>query len=267
MRLTGKVALVTGAGSGIGAATARRFSEEGADVVLMGRRREPLELVAAEVGGAVAVGDVRSQADVDRAVALALSRYGGLDILVCNAAIARVDSADPGIDEVWDTLLDVNLLGPRRLADAAVPALRARGGGAIVNVASVVALVEWPGDGAYGASKAALLSYTRSLAMRYGPDGIRANAVLPGLVRTPMIEAELRATAEARGVSVEAAVAVATEHLPLRRFGEPTEIANACLFLASPEASFVTGAMLVADGGTTIVNAGMLGLTLARRTG
>jgi meso-butanediol dehydrogenase/(S,S)-butanediol dehydrogenase/diacetyl reductase len=249
MSLEGQVALVTGGGTGIGAAVVRRFTAEGASVVVTGRRVEPLEAVADGTGAVVVAGDMAAAPDVERAVETALTSFGGLDLLVNNAGIVSSD---------WSETLRVNLDAPRLVAEAALPHLVERRG-AVVNVASVAGLVAaFSGGGAYPTSKAALIHLTRTLATRYGARGVRVNAVCPGWVRTPMADAEMDELGTERGVSREEAYALATEHVPLGRPAGPEEIAAACLFLASPEASFVTGATLVVDGGATAVDVGML---------
>jgi NAD(P)-dependent dehydrogenase (short-subunit alcohol dehydrogenase family) len=249
MRLDGQVALVTGGGTGIGAAIARRLAAEGARVAITGRRREPLELVAAETDALVLPGDVAD--DPAGLVARVEAELGSLDVLVNNAGIGSED---------WDRTLAVNLTAPYRLAVAAVPGLERSGAGAIVNVASVAAFVADPtGSAPYEASKAALVMLTRSLAVDLGPRGIRVNAVCPGWVRTPMSERAMERLADRRGLaSTDEAFALVEADVPLRRVGEPGEIAAVCAFLASREASFVSGAVVVADGGASAVDVGML---------
>ena len=249
MRLSRQVALVTGGGTGNGAAIARRFSAEGASIVITGRRRDPLEAVAAETGATVVVGDVTSAEDVARAVSAAVDGFGGLDVVVNNAASSSDD---------FDEAIDVNLRGAYRVASAAIPHLVERGGGSIVNVASIAGLVAGFGATGYSTSKGGLIMLTRSLAVRHGRDGIRVNALCPGWVRTPMGNESMDVVAERNGVTREEAEKLTTAHVPLARFAEPDEIAAAALFLASADSSFVTGSLLVADGGATAVDVAML---------
>jgi NAD(P)-dependent dehydrogenase (short-subunit alcohol dehydrogenase family) len=254
MRLEGKVALISGGGTGIGAATARLFAREGASVVVTGRRPEPIEAVAAEVGGAAVAGNASDPSHATEAVDSAVRMFGGLDIVVANAGIGLGGSAAEVTDEQWTTTIGINLTGPLFLIRAALPHLTARGGGAIVVVSSVSAIVSDNDSAAYAASKAGLLGLVRSVAVDYGPLGIRANAVLPGWIRTPMADESMEELAARDGLSLEGAYAAATTDAPLRRAGEPEEIAACCAFLASDESSFVTGASLVADGGSTVVD-------------
>ena len=257
-RLANKVALITGGGVGIGAAIARRFAAEGAAVVVTGRRVEPIRAVAAEVGGLAVVGDTTDNIHLAEAVSAAVSHFGGLDIVVANAGLMAEGEVLSVSDEAWQQLLEVNLTGAMRLARAALPALLERGGGAIVNISSVGALSAAPQTAGYGVSKAGMLALTRSLALDYGPHHIRVNTLCPGWVRTPMSEQEMDFLAEVKGINRAEAFKLVSAHLPLRRVAEPEEIANCCLFLASAEASFVTGAVLVADGGGQIVDVGTL---------
>jgi meso-butanediol dehydrogenase / (S,S)-butanediol dehydrogenase / diacetyl reductase len=258
MRLENMVALVTGGGSGIGAATARRFASEGAAVVVTGRRPEPLEQLAADTGILAVPGDATAAADVRHAVASAVERFGGLDVVVANAGGTGTPAAADTDDASWRAALDSNLTSAFLAAREALPALIERGGGSIVIVASEAALVAPPGLAGYVASKTALLGLMRSLAVDYGSRRVRANAVCPGWVRTPMADAEMDALARRRGLSREQAYELACSRLPWGRSAEPDEGANVCLFLASRESSFVTGAVLVADGGATAVDVGTL---------
>jgi NAD(P)-dependent dehydrogenase (short-subunit alcohol dehydrogenase family) len=258
MRLGGKVALVTGGSSGIGAATARRFAAEGAAVVVTGRRPEPLEQLGAEIGALAVCGDATRASDVRRAVAAAVERLGGLDVVVANAGGSGTPAAARTDDESWQAAIESNLTSAFLAAREALPALLERGGGSIVIVASEAALVAPPGLAGYVAAKTALLGLMRSLAVDYGPRGVRANAICPGWVRTPMADAEMDRLARERGLSREQAYELACRSLPLGRPAEPEEIAAVCLFLASPESSFLTGAVLPVDGGATAVDVGTL---------
>jgi NAD(P)-dependent dehydrogenase (short-subunit alcohol dehydrogenase family) len=258
MQLEGKVALVTGGGTGIGAATARRFAVEGAHVVVTGRRPEPLERLAGEIGGAAAVGDAASTEDMRGAVADAVARFGGLDIVVAAAGGSGTPAAGETSDERWAVALDSNLTSCFVTCREALPALLSRGGGSIVIVASAAALAGPPALAGYTAAKTGLIGLTRSLAVDYGPRGIRVNALCPAWVRTPMADEEMDRLADSRALTRAEAYELATRLYPLRRAADPEEIAACCLFLASAESSFVTGTVLVADGGGSAVDVGTL---------
>jgi NAD(P)-dependent dehydrogenase (short-subunit alcohol dehydrogenase family) len=253
-----KVALVTGGGTGIGAATARRFGAEGARVVVTGRRPGPIEAVAAEIGGVAVPGDATRVDDVRRAIATAVEQFGGLDVVVANAGGKGTGPVAAADDETWQASIESNLTSAFLTARESLPALLARGGGSIVLVASEAALAGVPQEAGYATAKSALLGLTRSLAIDYGPQGVRANAVCPGWVRTPMADGEMDELARTRGISREEAYALACAPLPLRRPAAPEEIAAVCVFLASAEASFVTGAVLACDGGGIAVDVGTL---------
>lgn len=262
MRLEGKVALVTGGGTGIGAATARRFAAEGAKVVVLGPEPEPLEQVASEIGGVAVPGDAASTEDARKAVGAAVERFGGLDVLVTCAGYSERKELLALDDEAWHRLIRVNLDTAVVSARESLPALLERGGGSIVVIASVAGLTASSGNTSYITAKTGLLGLVRSLAVDYGPQGVRVNAVCPGLTRTPMTEPLMEQLAERRGTTVDEAFAHMDSVAPLRRHADPSEIASVCLFLASDEASFVTGSVLVVDGGQTAVNVGMLPLIL-----
>jgi NAD(P)-dependent dehydrogenase (short-subunit alcohol dehydrogenase family) len=254
VRLKDKVAIITGGGTGIGAAAARLFAREGANVIVTGRRPEPLEAVAAEIDGRAVPGDVADPGHAEAAVEAARGSFGGLDIVVANAGLGFGGAAADVDDERWQRTFDVNLTGAFRLVRAAIPALLERSGGSIVLVSSVSGLVSGTEGAAYQTSKAALLGLARSVAVDYGPKGIRANALCPGWVATPMGDAAMDEVAAERGISRDEAYRITTEHTPLRRAATADEIAACCLFLASDESSIVTGATLVADGGGTAVD-------------
>ena len=257
MRLEGRAALVTGGGSGIGAATARRFAREGARVVVMGRRPGPVEAVAAEVGGVAVAGDASARADAERAVATAVQQYDGLDVLVANAGGEGGGAVGKADDATWQAGLQANLTSCFVCARAALPSLVERSG-SIVIVSSIAALASGPRMAGYSTAKAGLLGLMRSLAVDYGPSGVRVNAVCPGWVRTPMADREMDDLASARGGTRDDAYAAAATHVPLRRAADPDEIAAVCAFLASDDASYVSGSVIVADGGTSAVDVGTL---------
>jgi meso-butanediol dehydrogenase / (S,S)-butanediol dehydrogenase / diacetyl reductase len=254
MRLDGKVAIVSGGGTGIGAATARRFASEGARVVVTGRRAEPLEAVAAEIDGRAVAGDTSDDDHVRAVVAATRDAFGGLDVVVANAGLGFGGAAADVDDERWQQTLDVNLTGAFRLARAAIPSLVERGGGSIVLVSSVSALVSGTDGAAYVTSKAAMLGLARSIAVDYGPSGVRANALCPGWVETPMGDGSMESLMTKHGISLGEAYRLVTQHIPLRRPATADEIAACCLFLASDESSIVTGTTLVADGGGLAVD-------------
>lgn len=249
MRLANKVALITGGGSGMGAAAARLFAAEGAKVAVTGRRAAPLESVAAEVGGIAIAGDTADPAHVQQAVGASVAAFGGVDILIAAAGISPAGSVGDMTDEAWRTCLDTNLTGPMMMARATLPSMLERGGGAMVFVSSTAGLAAAPASAAYDISKAGLIALARAVAVDHGPQGIRANALLPGWVRTPMADRSMDALGAARGVTRDQAYLRATAQVPLRRPGTAEEMAACCLFLASEESAFVSGSALVADGG------------------
>lgn len=251
MRFAGKVVVVTGGGSGIGAATARLLVAEGASVVLSGRNAGRLDAMVDELGErAVAVpGDVTSDEHAALLIGEASERFGGLDAVIANAGIGSSGSIEQMTNANWSHTLDVNLHGPMRLARSALPVMRERGGGSVLLIASVNGIVNTPTSAAYDISKAALISMARSLAVDGGRWNIRANALCPGWVETPMADDDMDLVARDRGITREDAYRIAVQHTPLGRIATPHEIATCCAFLISDDASFVTGTTLVADGG------------------
>jgi meso-butanediol dehydrogenase / (S,S)-butanediol dehydrogenase / diacetyl reductase len=254
MRFEGKVAIVSGGGTGIGAATATLLAREGSSVAITGRRREPLEEVAQRTGAMAIPGDTGSREDVEAAVRTVRERFGGLDIVVANAGIGLGGAAGEVTDENWASTLAVNLTGGMLLVRAALPHLMRRAGASIVLVSSVSGLVASPRSAAYEVSKAGLLALMRSVALDYGHLGVRCNAVCPGWIHTPMGDRAVADVSTERGISLEDAYALVNRPVPLRRGGTPEEVAACCAFLASDEASYVNGAALVVDGGATVVD-------------
>jgi NAD(P)-dependent dehydrogenase (short-subunit alcohol dehydrogenase family) len=263
MRLKDKVAVVTGGGSGIGAATARLFAREGAKVVVTGRRPTPIEAVAAEVAGVAVSGDTLDPVHAAQVIEAAVASFGGVDVLVTCAGESSDAAVGEVSDEIWRRTLDTNLTGPMVLARAALPAMVMRGGGSVVLVSSVNGLVAAPASAAFDVSKAALLALARAIAVDYGVHGVRANTLCPGWVATAAADEAIDELASTRGVSRQAAYDLVTRDVPLRRPATPEEIAACCLFLASEESSIVTGSVLVADGGGLAVDVTGTAFTVA----
>jgi meso-butanediol dehydrogenase / (S,S)-butanediol dehydrogenase / diacetyl reductase len=262
-----KVLLVTGAGSGIGSATAVLAAERGWQVVVCGRRPEPLQAVAARTGAAVRVVDVTAEGAVDDLVGSVVAELGRLDCVVANAGIMAVGSVVDTDPAQWDAVIATNLTSVFRLARAAVPHL-VDAGGTFVGVSSIAALRSSLSTAAYSTSKAGLIALVQSIARDFGPAGMRANVVCPGWVQTEMADAEMAQFGAARGLTTDQAYAAVTELVPQTRAGDPAEIAAAVLWLAGSESSYVNGATLVVDGGTILVDGGTVAFdyTLSPRT-
>jgi NAD(P)-dependent dehydrogenase (short-subunit alcohol dehydrogenase family) len=249
--LEGKVAVVTGAGSGIGRACAVAFGAAGAAVVANDLVPDGLDTTLAEVeaaGGAAvsAVGDVRSAADVRGLVELASSKFGGLDVMVANAAVSIYTNLEEQDEQTIDVVLDTDLKGALLCAQASIAAMRERGGGSIVFLSSVQGYVTLPGCVPYAAAKAGLVAAARALAVEVGADGIRVNAVAPGTIDTPMLQRDLGGMNRDEAASFLKRVEEANA---LGRIGDPREVANVVVFLASDAASYVTATSIVVDGG------------------
>jgi len=252
-RLEGKVALVTGAASGLGLAIALRFGAEGARVVCADLDAGGAAAAAAALRdsggeGIDAAVDVTDLASVERAVALAIDTYGALDVLVANAGIVGEGRAATLSQESWNRVIAVNLTGVWHSMRAVLGYMVERGGGSIVATSSVAGLTGVPNIPSYSAAKAGVIGLTRQVAIDYARHGIRVNAICPGTVRTPLVEQAFR---ERSPADPEGAIAARAATVPLGRLGTPEDIANLALFLASDEAAWITGAIHAIDGGTT----------------
>jgi 3-oxoacyl-[acyl-carrier protein] reductase len=245
VRLQGKVALITGAGSGIGAATARRFAREGALVAINDARTDGLESVAGDVRAAgakalVLAGDVAKKADCERMVRATVEAFGRVDILINNAGINRDAMAAKMSEEQWDAVLAVNLKGTFLVAQAALPGMRERGWGRVVNTSSVGSLGNI-GQANYAASKAGVIGLTKTLALEYARYGVTVNALAPGPVMTAMLAGVPDAIKEK-----------IVSQVPVGRIAAPDEIAGVHVFLASDDSAFITGQVLFVDGGMSV---------------
>lgn len=248
MQLKGKVAFITGAGAGIGEATARLFAQEGASVVVAERKRDLADKVAQDIGASAlaVVGDVSVAADVDRMVAEAVARFGRIDILVNNAGFGLRGSVTNTTEEAWDALMAVNVKGVFLCSKAVIPHMEAAGGGSIVHTASNAALVGLADRAAYVASKGAVAALTRAMALDHVASGIRVNAVAPGTTWTSYFDDMLATHPEP-----DQFVAALNARAPMKRTAQPIEIARAILWLASDASSYATGSVMVVDGGMT----------------
>lgn len=243
-RLAGRTAIITGGGRGIGAGITQRFAEEGAKVAIVQRNPPPEAMLNERIIFVPA--DLSNSRDIATAVATVVERFGGLDILVNNAGIMFEKTVDEMTEADWDQMMDINLKAPFLLTKAALPHLRKRGAASIVNIGSIEGLASNPGHPAYSASKAGIHGFTAAVAVDHGHEGIRCNAIAPGWINSDLSEAYIDSMADSDRVRRELLVM----H-PVGRLGEPTDVGNLAVWLASDESVFVTGQVYVIDGGRT----------------
>ena len=244
MRLKDKIAIITGGGSGIGLSTAYAFCKEGAKVVLFGRRKDTLEKAAEEIGNfALPIqGDMKKNDDLDRLVKETLANFKRIDILVNNAGVFNGAPLHEISDSQWDALMDINIRSVFQLTKRVLPVMMDQKKGSVIHISSILGLIAVPQVAAYNVSKGALNQFSRSVAVEYGSYGIRSNSICPGLIETDMTADLMKDDSLMQEWSKE---------YPIGRFGKPEDVANACLYLASDESSFVTGVILPVDGGFT----------------
>ena len=250
--LDGKAAIVTGAGSGIGRAIATLFAEEGARVAVVdvseSDGKETVELLRKRGGDAIFIqGDISNSAIVKRIVETTVKKYERVDILCNNAGVESMGSILEITEENWDKVMSINLKGVFLCSKHSVPKMVENGGGVIINIASVLGLIGSKGEAAYCASKGGIISLTRAMALYFAPHNIRVNCICPGSVLTPTFKRVMTSLGD-----YEAAFQRNLDKIPLKRIAEPEEIAYAALYLASEKASYITGSVLVIDGGWSI---------------
>ena len=244
MRLNDKTAIITGGASGIGLACARLFTQEGARVAIFGRRQDRLDQARKEIGDSVLAvqGDITREQDIQRLVDSTHKKLGKVDILINNAGTFTGGPLHETDVWEWDRVFSINMTGVFRLTRRVLPHMIEQGSGSIIHISSILGMIAVPQTAAYNASKGALNQFSKSIAVEYGAQGIRSNALCPGMIETEMTE-ELRKDVDMMKEFLKG--------YPLGRFGQPEEVAQACLFLASDESAFITGATLPIDGGYT----------------
>jgi NAD(P)-dependent dehydrogenase (short-subunit alcohol dehydrogenase family) len=257
MKLKGKVALITGGGRGIGMAIAERFVADGAKVCISGRNQEPLNKVAKSLPAGMVTtcsGDVTEFEDAKRMVETTVKFGGKIDVLVNNAGIdpgGSVVDIDPAL---WRQIIETNLTGPFLLMKASIPLMIKNGGGSVINIGSLGGLRCLGNMPAYCSSKAGLIMLTQQAALEYGPSKVRCNIVCPGGTRTEMLEHSISGLKEALKTDIEGVFKFVSSMVPLRRFATTSEISGVCSFLASDDSTFMTGSVLLVDGGAAIVD-------------
>ena len=244
MRLKDKTAIITGGGTGIGLATARAFYQEGAKIILFGRRKEKLEKAVEKLGDSAIIvqGDMTNNNDLDQLINETLHNFKKIDILVNNAGLFNGAPLHEISDSQWDEIMDINIRSVFQLTRRVLPSMLSQKYGNIIHISSILGLIAVPQVAAYNVSKGALNQFSRSIAVEYGSSGIRSNSICPGLIATDMT-ADLMKDADL--------MKEWSKDYPIGRFGKPEDVANACLYLASDESSFVTGITLPVDGGFT----------------
>ena len=244
MRLKDKTAIITGGGTGIGLATACAFCQEGAKVILFGRRKEILEKAVGKLGRSAIIvqGDMTNNNDLDKLINETLHNFKKIDVLVNNAGLFNGSPLHEISDSQWDEIMDINIRSVFQLTRRVLPVMLSQKYGSIIHISSILGLIAVPQVAAYNVSKGALNQFSRSIAVEYGSSGIRSNSICPGLIATDMTADLMKDVDLMKEWSKE---------YPIGRFGKPEDVANACLYLASDESSFVTGITLPVDGGFT----------------